>query len=291
MRAERKSSSPTEVGEYITTIRTFMDLQLSGRVAVVTGASKGMGLAITRTLLQEGARVVAASRKISPGLHELAGPNLVHVPVDLTDRDAPAYVVERAITEFGQLDILVNNAGGPPPGVSLPRGSFLDASDEDWQAMFNFNLFAVVRAVRAAIPHLLQSDAAAIVNITSGNAHQPSPINVDYGAAKAGLANLTKQLSGEFGPQGIRVNAVVPGVTLTEWWTEEGGVADKIAAQAGADRDSVINTIVPQMLNLSTGRFVQPQEIADAVVLLASPRSGSTTGTELVVDGGQLKEI
>ncbi|MGR7003044.1 SDR family NAD(P)-dependent oxidoreductase [Yinghuangia aomiensis] len=89
--------------------------------------------------------------------------------------------------------------------------------------MFEFNLFSVVRAVRAAIPHLLESDAASIVNISSGNARQPSPINVDYGAAKAALNNLTKQLSGEFAPQGIRVNAVLPGVVRTEWWTDEGG--------------------------------------------------------------------
>ncbi|MFG3258636.1 SDR family NAD(P)-dependent oxidoreductase [Streptomyces sp. NPDC048172] len=268
-----------------------MDLRLSGRVAVVTGASKGMGLAITRTLREEGARVVAASRKSSPGLDALAGPGLVHVPVDLMDEDAPARVIERAVSEFGQLDILVNNAGGPPPGVELPRGSFLDASLDDWRGMFEFNLFAVVRAVRAAIPHLLESDAASIVNITSGNARQPSPINADYGAAKAALANLTKQLSGEFAPQGIRVNAVVPGVTRTEWWTEEGGVADRIAAQAGTDRDSVIERVVPEMMDLATGRFVEPQEIADAVALLASPRSGSTTGAEFVVDSGLLKEV
>ncbi|MFG2533392.1 SDR family NAD(P)-dependent oxidoreductase [Streptomyces sp. NPDC048516] len=268
-----------------------MDLQLSGRVAVVTGASKGMGLAITQTLLHEGARVVAASRKTSPALDALAGPNLVHVPLDLMDPEAPQQVVNRAITDFGQLDILVNNAGGPPPGVSLPRGSFLDASDSDWQAMFQFNLFAVVRAIRAAIPHLLKSDAAAVVNISSANARAPQPINVDYGAAKAGLSNITKQLSIEFGPQGIRVNGVVPGVTRTEWWTEEDGVADKIAAQAGTDKDNVINNVVPQMLSLTTGRFVEPQEIADAVALLVSPRSGSTNGAEFVIDSGLLKEL
>ncbi|MGW8378101.1 SDR family oxidoreductase [Streptomyces sp. ODS28] len=268
-----------------------MDLQLSGRVAVVTGASKGMGLAITRTLLAEGARVVAASRKSSPGLEELAGPGLVHVPVDLMEEDAPGVVISRAVAEFGRLDILVNNAGGQPPGVLLPRGSFLDASDGDWHAMFEFNLFAVVRAVRAAIPHLLESDAAAIVNITSSNARRPSPINVDYGAAKAALANLTKQLSGEFGPQGIRVNSVAPGATRTEWWTDEGGVADRIAAQAGTDRTAVMERVVPEMMDLTTGRLAEPQEIADAVALLVSPRSGSTTGAELVIDSGQLKEV
>jgi NAD(P)-dependent dehydrogenase (short-subunit alcohol dehydrogenase family) len=268
-----------------------MDLQLSGRVAVVTGASKGIGLAIVRTLLEEGAKVVATSRKSTPELDALAGPNLVHVPADFMDEDAPAQVVSRAVEQFGGLDILVNNAGGPPPGVTLPRGSFLHAADEEWRAMFEFNLFSAVRAIRAAIPHLLERGGGSIVNISSGNARQPSPINVDYGAAKAALSNVTKVLSGEFGPQGIRVNTVSPGVVRTPWWTDEGGVADMIASQAGTDKDNVINSVVPEMLNLATGRFVEPQEVADAVVLLASPRSGSTTGAEFVVDGGLLKEL
>ena len=268
-----------------------MDLQLNGRVAVVTGASKGMGLAITRTLLAEGAKVVAASRKPSAELDALAGPDLVHVPADLTEADAPALVIERAVAEFGGLDILVNNAGGPPPGVTLPRGGFLDASDDDWQAVFDFNLFSAVRAVRAALPHLLARGGGAIVNISTANARQPSPINVDYGAAKAGLSNLTQALSEEFAPQGIRVNTVSPGVVRTPWWTDEGGVADMIAAQAGTDRDSVLDSVVPEMMKLSTGRFVEPQEVADTVALLASPRSASTTGADFVIDSGLLKQV
>ncbi|MEU8249481.1 SDR family NAD(P)-dependent oxidoreductase [Nonomuraea sp. NPDC048916] len=131
-----------------------MDLQLSGRVAIVTGASRGIGLAVTRTLIGEGARVVAVSRKTSPELEELGG-DLLHVPVDLMDPEAPGQVVARAVEEFGGLDILVNNAGGRPPGVALPRFSFLAPADEDWRVMFEFNLFSVVRFVRAAIPPML----------------------------------------------------------------------------------------------------------------------------------------
>jgi NAD(P)-dependent dehydrogenase (short-subunit alcohol dehydrogenase family) len=268
-----------------------MDLQLSGKVAIVTGGSKGIGLAIARTLLEEGAKVAVASRKSNSELDALAGPNLLHVPADLTDPEAPAQVVARTVEVFGGVDILVNNAGGPPPGVTLPRGSFLDASEDEWRAVLDFNLLSPVRAIRAAIPHLLQRGGGSIINIATANARQPSPINVDYGAAKAGLANITKVLSVEFAPQGIRVNTVSPGVVKTPWWTEDGGVADMIAGQAGVDRDTVINTVVPDMLKLSTGRFVEPQEVADAVVLLASPRSGSTTGAEFVVDGGLLKEL
>ncbi|QUH03151.1 SDR family oxidoreductase [Saccharopolyspora erythraea] len=268
-----------------------MDLNLSGRVAVVTGASKGIGLAVTRTLLAEGARVVATSRKPSQEIDELAGPDLVHFPADLMDPEAPAAIIAHAVEVFGGLDILVNNAGGSPPGVTLPRGSFMDATDEQWRMMFELNLFSAVRAIRAAIPAMLARGGGSIVNVSSGNARQPSPINVDYGAAKAGLNNLTKVLAGEYGPQGIRVNTVSPGPVRTPWWTAEGGVADLIAAQAGTDRESVMSSVVPEMMKLATGRFADPQEVADAVVLLASPRSASTTGADLAVDSGFLKEV
>ncbi|GAA2795136.1 SDR family oxidoreductase [Saccharopolyspora taberi] len=268
-----------------------MDLNLSGKTAVVTGASKGIGLAVTRTLLAEGANVVAVSRKTTARLDELAGQNLLHFAADLMDPQAPGEAVARAVEVYGGVDVLVNNAGGPPPGVELPRGSFMDATDEDWRLMFEFNLFSAVRAIRAVIPVMLSGGGGSIVNVSSGNAHLPSPINVDYGAAKAGMNNLTKVLSEEYAPQGIRVNTVSPGPVRTEWWTDEGGVADKIAAQAGADRDSVMNAVVPELMKLSTGRMADPQEVADAVVLLASPRSASTTGAEFAVDSGFRKEI
>ncbi|WP_317453868.1 SDR family oxidoreductase [Streptomyces sp. CBMA152] len=253
-----------------------MDLHLSGRTAVVTGASKGIGLAVVRTLLDEGARVVAASRNSSPELEKLARPELVHVSADFMDPDAPARVVARAVEEFGGLDILVNNAGGPPPGVTLPRASFLDAPDADWPAMFAFNVFSAVRAFRAALPHLLVGGGA-VVNISSVLARQPAVGNAEYSAAKAALSNLTQVLSEEYAPQGVRVNTVSPGVVRTAWWTRSGGAADAIAAMAGADRATVLDTLAPQ-LNAATGRFITPEEIADVVALLVSPRSGSTTG-------------
>ena len=267
-----------------------MNLQLEDHVVVVTGASKGIGLAITRTLLDAGARVVAASRSGTPELDALDG-ELVHVPVDLMDPDGPAHVIATAAETFGRLDVLVNNVGGPPPGVTLPRGSFFDATDDDWHAMFELNLFAAVRASRAAIPLMLERGGGAIVNVSSGNARKPSPVNVDYGAAKAAMNNLTKALSEEFGPQGICVNTVSPGPALTPWWTDDGGAADVFAAQAGTDRQTVLTTVAPQAMGLLTGRLADPQEIADVVALLSSPRSASTTGAEYVVDGGMLKEL
>ncbi len=265
-----------------------MDLDLNGRVAVVTGASKGIGLAVTRTLLEEGALVVAASRSRSAELDELDA-DLLHVPANLMDPAAPAEVIARAVETFGGLDILVNNAGGPPPGTSLPRFGFLELSDDDWREMLEFNLLSAVRACRAAIPVLLERGGGAIVNISSVHGRQPSAVNVDYGAAKAGMINLTKALSEEFGAQGIRVNGVCPGPVRTPWWTDEGGAADILAGQTGADRDGVMTTVAPEMMQLTTGRLAEPQEIADTVAFLVSPHAASTTGTEVVVDSGMMK--
>jgi NAD(P)-dependent dehydrogenase (short-subunit alcohol dehydrogenase family) len=269
----------------------LMDLELTGRVAIVTGASKGIGLAITRTLLEEGARVVAVSRKSNAELDALAGGDLLHAALDLMNPEAPGQAVTQAVDNFGGVDVLVNNAGGPPPGVKLPRTSFFDADDADWQAMFEFNLFSAVRAARAAIPRMIERGGGSIVNVSTGLARQPAPINPDYGAAKAAMLNLTKVLSEEFGPKGIRVNTVSPGGVRTAWWTEEGGAADRIAQMAGSDRDTIMETLAPQMMNMVTGRLIDPQEVADVVALLASPRSASTTGAEFVVDGGFLKAL
>jgi NAD(P)-dependent dehydrogenase (short-subunit alcohol dehydrogenase family) len=267
-----------------------MELELAGKIAVVTGASRGIGLAVVQTLVEEGARVVAVSRNASPELEELAAHDVLHVPVDLTQPDAPAEAIARAVETFGGLDILVNNAGGPPPGDKLPHGGFLGRTDAHWTDMFNFNLLSAVRASRAAIPLMLERDGGAIVNVSSGNGYAPATINLDYSAAKAAMINLTKALSEEFAPRGIRVNGVCPGPTVTPWWTDEGGAGDIIASLAGApDRTAVITEIAPAMMNLSTGRLATAQEVADAVVFLASPRSASTTGTELAVDSGFLK--
>ncbi|MBH0781328.1 SDR family NAD(P)-dependent oxidoreductase [Nocardia bovistercoris] len=268
-----------------------MDLLLRNEIAVVTGASKGIGLATARTLHAEGALVVAVSRRSSPELDAIAGERLVHVAVDLTASDGPARALGEAERAFGGVDILVNNAGGPPPGAVLPRFSFTALDDADWHAMLEFNLMATVRAVRAAIPMMLARGGGAIVNISSTHAHVPSGVNVDYGVAKAGIGNLTKALSEEFGPKGIRVNTVSPGPVVTPWWTEPGGAAEVIAAATGSDRDTVLRTGAAEMMKLTTGRLIDPQEVADAVVLLCSPRSASTTGIDVLVDAGLRKAV
>ena len=190
------------------------------------------------------------------------------------DPDAPAEVIAHAAKRYGGLDILVNNLGGPPPGDRLPHAGFLSRSDADWQAILEFNLLSAVRACRAALPLLLERGGGAIVNVASVVGRQPAPMNLDYGAAKAAMLNLTKGLSEEFGAAGVRVNSVSPGPTLTPWWTDAGGAADIVAGWTDSDADSVVSTLAPAQMQLTTGRFVEPQEIADAVALLASPRFG-----------------
>ncbi len=261
-----------------------MDLKLAGPIAVVTGASKGIGLATTRTLLAEGARVAAASRRSSPELDSLASPGLAHVPVDLMDPAAPWRMIARAVQVFGGSGILVNVAGGPPPGVKLPQFPFLTPSDADWVAMFEFNLFSAVRAARAAIRVMLERGGGAIVNVSSGHARQPSGVNVDYGAAKAGLNNLTQALSEEFAPRGVRVNGV-PGsgphsvVDRRRRRRRHPGCPSRHRPRL-CDR----HRRPAEMMNLTTGRLVDPQEVADVIALLVSPRSSSTTGADFIVE-------
>jgi NAD(P)-dependent dehydrogenase (short-subunit alcohol dehydrogenase family) len=286
-----------------------MDLHLTGKTAVVTGASKGIGLAVTRRLLEEGANVVAASRGSSPELEALAGggaeaaevpgagatgargangPRLVHVRADLADPDAPAEVVARAVEAFGGLDVLVNNVGGR--AGEGPHTSFLHASDADWQAVFELNLFSAIRAARAALP-LLVERRGSIVNISSVNARVPNTAVPEYSAAKAAMSNLTQTLSEEFAPQGVRVNTISPGPVNTPLWTAEGGMAHFIAAQAGTDAETAVATVIPQAMQLTTGRFIEAEEVASLVALLTSPVSASTTGADFVVDAGYLKAV
>ncbi|MFI6215307.1 SDR family NAD(P)-dependent oxidoreductase [Nocardia brasiliensis] len=164
-----------------------MELGLHDKVAVVTGASKGIGLATARTLHAEGASVIAVSRHSTSELDALAGERLVHVAADLSTPDGPAQAIAAAERVFGGLDVLVNNAGGPPPGAVLPRFTFTELTDSDWTAMLNFNLMSTVRAVRAAIPLLLERGGGSIVNVTSTHALVSSAVNADYGAAIAAL--------------------------------------------------------------------------------------------------------
>ncbi|MER6319433.1 SDR family oxidoreductase [Streptomyces sp. NPDC001581] len=149
--------------------------------------------------------------------------------------------------------------------------------------------FSAVRASRAALPHLLADGEGAIVNISSINARMPFPTVVDYSAAKAALTSLTKALSEEFAPRGVRVNAIAPGPVRTPFWTAPGGFADAVAASAGTTAQEAMDLVVPRQTGITTGRFTEPQEVADLALFLASPRAANITGAEFLIDGGQTK--
>ena len=256
-----------------------MDLQLRGKIAVVTGASKGIGLAITSALVAEGVQVVAGARSPGPDLPGLlSGDTGVFVPVDLSTPAGPRTLVERAAA-LGGIDILVNNAGAVSP---RPAG-FLSVTDEDWEASLTLTLMAAVRTTRAALPQLTRRGGGSIVTVSSVNAYLPDPLVIDYCAAKAALTNFCKSLSKEVGPAGIRVNTVSPGPVETGLWLGDHGVAQTVAAASGVDAREVAAGAAGGSV---TGRFSRPAEVADLVLLLASDRTGNVTGTDFSIDGG-----
>ena len=259
-----------------------MDLELTGKRVVVTGAGRGIGLAVTRGLVAEGAHVIAGSRTLSPELKELADAGSVTpVEVDLATAEGPGRLVEAA---GDRLDVLVNNVGSAP---ARPAG-FTALTDEEWVRTWNLNVMAAVRATRAALPVMLAAGGGAIVNIGSVNARLADPMVIDYSAAKAALVNLAKSLSKEFGARGIRVNTVDPGPVATDLWLANGGVAATISAAQGVDPGAVAAGAAAAMV---TGRFSRPEEVADIVLLLASPRTANVTGADFTIDGGLITTV
>lgn len=262
-----------------------MDLKLSDKVAVVTAASQGIGLAIARALAAEGAQVVAGARTIG-GLDKLE--NVTPVLLDLSQPDAPGRLVDSALQAHGRIDVLVNNLGA----VHLRLGGFLATTDEDFEWAMQLNFFGAVRASRAALRAMLPRGRGAIVNVASVNAFfQPDGATVDYGAAKAALVNLTKSLAEEFGPKGIRVNAVSPGPVSTDLWLGPEGVAHTVARATGVDPDTARENVLASIGGLATRRLTTPDEVAALVVMLASERIANATGSNFVIDGGLIKTL
>ncbi|RMI32330.1 SDR family oxidoreductase [Nocardia stercoris] len=261
-----------------------MDLGLTDTLAVVTGASRGIGLAITRTLADEGAIVVAAARHAGADLAELAGTGRVHpVEVDLSTSTGAAELASAA-TKFGTAALLFNNVGG----VTARLNGFADISDEAWVATMNLDLLATIRVTRALLPGMLDAGAGSIVTISSVNAKLPDPTVMDYSAAKAALTNFSKALSKQVGAQGVRVNTISPGPVATDLWLGAQGVARTIAATAGGDPADVARTVAERTV---TGRFTRPQEVADLAVFLSSSRAENITGSDVVIDGGMITTL
>jgi NAD(P)-dependent dehydrogenase (short-subunit alcohol dehydrogenase family) len=258
-----------------------MDLGLSGRRALVTGASRGIGLAVVRGLVAEGAEVVAAARTRGDDLAALAG--VAFVAADLASPDGPAELVAAA-RAGGPIDILVNNAGAVTPRL----GGFAAVTDAEWEATWTLTLMSAVRTTRAVIGDMVAAGRGAIVTTSSVNAFLPDPAVIDYGAAKAALSNFCKALSKEVGPAGVRVNTVSPGPVSTALWLGSGGVADTIAQTAGGAAEDVARQAVA---GTATGRFTTPEEVADLVVMLCSERAGNVTGADFVIDGGLIQTL
>ncbi|MGH3118720.1 MAG: SDR family NAD(P)-dependent oxidoreductase [Pseudonocardiaceae bacterium] len=264
-----------------------MDLNLQKKVAVVTGGSKGIGLAIARALAAEGALLVVGSRTVTAELDALTGSHPVTpVRVDLSEADGPAELIAAAVAEHGAVDILVNNVAS-----SEPADSILDFTDDQWQRILNSTLLTAVRAVRAAVPAMDGRAGACIVNISSVNAKLPASMIAPYSAAKAALANLNKALSEELAPTGIRINSVSPGPTRTPLWTGPGGFGHRMAEQAGTNAADVMDRLIPQAMAVTTGRVNEPEEVAQLVAFLVSDRAANITGADYVIDGGMSKSV
>jgi NAD(P)-dependent dehydrogenase (short-subunit alcohol dehydrogenase family) len=259
-----------------------MDLQLEGKVAVVTGASKGIGLAIVRTLAGEGMRVVGGALTVD-SLEGIDG--VTAIAVDLVEPAGSERLVHEAVERHGRVDVLVNNVGG----VKLRLSGFLEVSDDDFERSLKLNFFAALRATRAAVAQMLEQGGGTIVNVASVNSFfHPDGLVIDYGAAKAALLNVAKALSQELGPKGVRINSISPGPVATDLWLGEHGVAATIAAATGSTAETVRAQAIASM---PTGRFTTPDEVATLVALLASPRSGNVTGSNYVIDGGLIKTM
>jgi len=259
-----------------------MDLELSEKVAVVSGASKGIGLAIVHALVAEGANVVAGARHVE-GLEGIEG--VTPVAVDLADSEGPARLVGRAVDAFGRVDVLVNNVGA----AHVRLDGFSSLGDADFEASLQLNFFAALRATRAAVADMARRKHGVVVNVASVNSFfEPDGGVIDYGAAKAALVNVAKSLSQELGPQGIRITSVSPGPVATDLWLGKEGVAATVGSATGAGADAVRDQMAASM---PTGRFTTPAEVAAIVALLSSPRMANVTGANWVIDGGLVKTV
>jgi 3-oxoacyl-[acyl-carrier protein] reductase len=242
-----------------------MDLGLTGRIAVVTGGTRGIGAETVRLLGEEGATAHAVSR--SEG-------------IDVTAPDAAQQILERL--DGRAPDILVNNAG---TSYAKPLG---ELSEEDWQLQWDLNVMASMRLMRAFVPQMAERGWGRVVNVTSSAGKRPSLTNAAYAVGKAAQMSLSRVFADIYAGQGVLVNSVAPGAVASELWTAEGGLADQTAAARGISREEAIEV---QEAKVPIGRFGTPEEIANVVVFLCSERAADVTGANWSVDGGTVATI
>jgi NAD(P)-dependent dehydrogenase (short-subunit alcohol dehydrogenase family) len=257
-----------------------MDLQLGGQVAIITGASRGIGRAIAQTLAAEGMRLVLGARS-GDQLDQLAASLNVDClvqAIDLRAPDAPEALVAATIARFGQLDLLVNNAG------ATTRGDFLSLTDASWEDGFALKFFGAMRCCRAAWPHL-QARQGRIVNIVGVGGRTGTAEFAIGGAVNAALLNLTKVLADRGVRDGVRVNAINPGSIKTDRLQIR---LDRLAAEQGIDEAAAAERMAQAQ---GIARFGDPLEIARAVAFLASPQAAYCQGAILDIDGGQTRTL
>ena len=253
-----------------------MDYQLKGKLAYVSAGAHGIGEAIADLLTQEGAEVIVADAD-ADALRQKAGKWHGTVAADLATAAGVDSATAYALQQFGRApDILINNLG---VGNSTP---FEDASDEIWARSFEVNLMGTVRTCRVLVPQMAARGAGAVVNTGSDLAKQPEPGFVDYGTCKAGLLYLSKALAKQYAPM-VRVNTVLPGPIWSRMWTRPGGIVDQLVAHYKLDRDaSVKKFLEDRQMPMGIGN---PEDVAHAVVFLASPLAKFITGAALDIGG------
>ncbi|MBF5028795.1 SDR family oxidoreductase [Micromonospora sp. ANENR4] len=244
---------------------------MRGRVAVVTGAGSGIGLAVARRLADEGAEVLSADLDVSA---------CVGVPVtaDLGTPAGVAAVVREVTSRYGGADVLVNNVALAPY-----RDAFTDIDDAAWQRTWDVNVMSCVRLCRALVPLMVERGGGSVVTIGSEAARHPKPHMLDYAVSKAALLSLAKGLALEYGSRGVRVNTVAPGPTRTATMH---AYLESVALRLGIDVSAAADHVVHELRRLPLGRMNEPEDVAEVVLFLAGDRARQVTGSEYAVDGG-----
>ncbi|WPG41253.1 SDR family oxidoreductase [Variovorax sp. EBFNA2] len=257
------------------------DLQLHGQRALVTGGTKGVGAAVVQALLDAGVQVMTTAR--SEPVRAAQG--VIHVTADVSTAEGAAKVAHSVLEHWGGLDILVHVVGGS----SAPGGGFAALDDAQWFAELNQNLMPAVRLDRALLPAMLARGSGVIVHVSSIQRLLPLPESTTaYAAAKAALSTYSKALSKEVTPKGVRVLRVSPGWVETE---ASVALAERLADQAGTDYEGGKRIIMQSLGGIPLGRPARPQEVADLITFLVSPRAGSICGSEHSIDGGTVPTV